>query len=116
MLGDHRAVQVEVDRVGRRIADPVDDHRGDALEGVLGDVRRRFSRRPGRRDKLVAGALHLLDEARDGQVSGDHGLEHFAAALQAGPALGALEIRVRRLGRGEGVGFVLETAYGDAHQ
>src|SRR5207237_8552849 len=97
-------------------ADAFHDHRRDARERVVGHVGRRFCCGPCRGYKLMPRALHLLDKACDRQVACHHRLEHLAATLQAGPALGALEIEKGRLGGGECVGLVLETAYGNAHQ
>ena len=116
VFGDHCAVEVEVDGIGVRVADTFDDHRGNALERVLGYVCRRLGGRPHGGDEPVAGALHLLDEPGDGQVPRHHGLEDLAAALQAWPAFRPLEILERRLRGREGVGLVLEPADRDAHQ
>ena len=68
MLGDHRAVQVEIDGVERaRRRDAVDQHLDDALIGVFGHMRRRRRRGEDGRDQFPAFGLRPPRQSRRGR-------------------------------------------------
>ncbi len=64
----------------------------------------------------MRGLAHDLDEARDRKVDSARAVEDVAAFEQRRPGAAAGEVVEGGLARGEGVGFVLETADGDAHK
>ncbi len=58
----------------------------------------------------MAGRARRLDEPGDAQAAPGDGVEEARPAHQAGPASALLELKVGRKNRGEGIGFVQETA------
>ncbi len=117
LVGHHRAVQVQIDRVGPLCARGVHDLAGDALERIGGHMRRRAGAGPDHRQqfRLVAGQFaDRADEAarRDIDVAQR---QHVGAAHHRGKALAADKVVVVGLGRREGIGFVLETGEKNAH-
>jgi hypothetical protein len=113
---DHGAVQVQIDAIQRqRLRQPLQDHRADAFERILGDRTRGAGRRPGSRYQGVPS--HGFDEARHRYVGARHRLEHGGPADQLGPAPAFLgKIFPRRARRRERIGLMLKAAYPDAHQ
>lgn len=111
----HGAMEIEIDGVhGQRLGEGGEQQGGDALVGLARDMGRRRGVGPSQRDELVARRARRLEKARDRHVDAGEGLEDRRPAREAGPGAGLEEIRVGRLGRGEGVGLVLEAGEGDA--
>ena len=115
MLGDHRAMQVEIDGVDRtRRGDAVDHHLCDALEGILGDMRARGRGRKDRRHQVPAFGLGRRDETRKPHIDAAQRFQHTAAHLHARPAAAMHKGVIGGLGRRKCVGLVQEAANGDA--
>ncbi|MNQ71465.1 hypothetical protein D3C85_861330 [compost metagenome] len=114
VFGDHRAVQVQIDGVVAAGPRRVEDFAGDALVGVAGHVGRRAGARPDYRVNGMALFHHGVDEASGRDVDLAQ-RQHVLAAHHGGKALAADEVLVARLGRGEGVGFMLETSDQNMH-
>ena len=75
MLRHHGAVQVEIDGIERTGGcDAVDHHLHDALEGILGDVRRRARAAGDRRNEFPAIFVSAVDEAGKADIDASH---HF---------------------------------------
>ena len=114
MVGDRGAVQVEVDRVEgaafERALHVADDHAGEALERVLGDLRRRRRPGPARRHEAPAALARRFDEAADRDVVADHRLDHRVAFDEGREGLAAVERGPVGARRREGVGLVQEAA------
>ncbi len=115
MLGHHRAVQVEIDRIELACRCKAVDHRlGDALEGVLGDMRTGRRRRKDRRDEVPTLGLGRLDETSEPHIDAPHVFQHAVAQLHARKPAAMDKGIIGRLGRRKRVGFVQEAADGDA--
>ncbi len=111
VLGHHRAMQVEVDRIERPEVRQV---RGEQLPhafvGVLGDVGCRRRRGPGQRDNFVAEFAQTLHRAGDRDVESLDACDHFRSMKKTRPGVGADEIVPGRLLRRKSVRFVLKAA------
>ncbi len=85
MLGDHRAVKIEIDGIeGARGGNVFQHHRHDALEGVFRDMGRRRRRTPDERhERMRAGGG--VEETGDGHVHAGEGGDKPLAPLQRGP-------------------------------
>ena len=85
MLGDHGAVQVEIDRIepARRL-DAVDQDLGDALVGIFGHMRRRAGGSEDRRYQLPAIGFGRLDEACEPDIDVAHSSSTSAPTAIAG--------------------------------
>ncbi|MGY4596467.1 hypothetical protein ACVWXL_004213 [Bradyrhizobium sp. GM22.5] len=118
MFRDHRAVQIEIDGVDRAGGcNAIDHDLHDALEGVLGDMRRRARAAGNRRNEFPAMGLGAVDETGEADIDAAHPLQHVGTLRHRRPAAAVLEVRERRLRRSEGVGLVQEAADGDTcHQ
>lgn len=118
MLGDHRAVQVKIDRIERTGGrDAVDHDLHNAFERVPGDMRRRACTAGDRRNELPAIGFGAVDETGQADIDAAHHLQHAGALRHRRPAAAMLEVLKRRLRRSEGVGLVQEAAEGDTcHQ
>ena len=115
MLGDHRAVQVEVNRVQRqRLAQPVTENLRYLFECILGHVAARLGGAPGERQQPVTVLARAIDESAERYIEPGHGLEQRLAGSQRRPAIGARESLEWRQVRREGIGFVLKTADRDS--
>jgi hypothetical protein len=111
MLGDHRAMQVEIDAVERHMrGEVVEDITGDLLIGVALDIRGGRRRAPAERQQLMAERLQRLDRAGDRQVEPLDRIDQLGPAHKAGPGVGPLEIGPARASRRKGVGLVLKPA------
>ena len=96
--------KAEVDGIERpRRPQPVEDEPRDVLVGVLGDVRGRRGRAPGRRHQAVPRPLRLLDEPRDRDVHAPHPVQKPGAGGQLRPRSPAIEVGEGRERRCEGV-------------
>src|SRR5690606_12565254 len=92
------------------------DHAGNALVGVTGDMAGRTGGRPGGGQQRMA-ALHGFDEARHRDVGPGHGLEQSRSADQLRPPAALLGEFFPRRPRGrEGVRFMLKAAYPYTHR
>ena len=118
MLGHHRAVQVEIDRIERAgIGDAVDHHLDDALERIPGDMGRGTGAAGDRRHQLPAIGFGGFDKAGEADIDLAHHLEDVGAVRHRRPAAAMDEIGIGRLRRREGIGLVQEAADGDTgHQ
>jgi hypothetical protein len=111
MLGNHRAVQIEVYRVQRlSIAQPGTDQVGHPLERVARDVTARFGGAPAKRQQLVPLLPRAFDKAGERDVEPLHDVDQFLPDAQTGPAIRALEILERRQVGRKSIGFVLKAA------
>ena len=109
VLGDHGAVQVEIDRVERpELAQVLVEQRPHLLVGVLGHVGGRRRRRPGQRHDLVAELGQPLHRAGDRDVEAFDARDHLRPAQQRRPGVGAHELLPGRLLRRERVRLVLK--------
>ena len=114
MFGDHRAVQVEIYRVelsGR--LDTVDHDFDDALERILGDMRRWARAAGDGGDQLPAFGVGLFDEAGEADIDATHHLEDVGADRHRRPPTAMHERLPGRLGGRKGVGLVQEATDGD---
>ena len=85
MLGHHRAVQIEIDRIERAGGrDAVDHHFGDALEGIPGDMGARDWRGGDRRHQFPAIGFGVFDKAGESDIDVAHDLEDIGARVIAG--------------------------------
>ncbi len=118
MFGDHGAVQVEIDSIEPTGAgDAVHHHLDDALEGILGDMRRGARAAGNRRHHLPAIGLRLRDKTCKSGIHVAHRLQNGGTLRHPGPAAAMHEVGIGGLGRREGVGLVQERANGDTgHQ
>ena len=117
MLGDHRAVQIEVDAVesvSELALEILEQHRGDALVRIARDAARRLGGAPEQRHAFVAQPAQLLHRSGRGQVDAGDRLEQRRPAREPRPGIGRDEIGVRREDVRERVGLVLNAAYRDA--
>ncbi len=114
MLGHHRAVQIEIDRIQwPGGGDAIDHDLDDAFVGIPGHVRARGGGTGNGRNQLPAIDLGLLDKASQADIDVAHDPEHIGALRHRRPAAAMHEIIVSRLRRREGVGLVQEAANGD---
>ena len=111
-LGDHRAVEVEIDRV--RAFDAVEDVGRDGFERVVGDGARGFGGTPEDWLEVMARREGALGKARDGQVHALGSGDDIGPAQKARPAIRHLELGQAGEALGEGVGFMLEACDGNA--
>ena len=96
MLGDHGAMQIEINRVDRtRRLDAIDDRFGDAFIGVLRHMRRRARGAPDGRHQLPAHRFGGRDEAGDADIDVAQLLEQFCALAHRRPAAAMYEVRHR---------------------
>ncbi|KGD18181.1 transcriptional regulator, LysR family domain protein [Burkholderia pseudomallei] len=114
LLGDHRAVQVEIDRVEAARLDRGDDLAADPLERAARHVRRRARARPHDRQQRVPARLRGPDEAADRHVDVAQ-RQHAGAARERRKAFAANEALIRRARRRERVGFVLKACNQNVH-
>src|SRR3954467_15647779 len=114
MLGDHGAMEIEIDSVERaRGLDQAQEPAGDALIGIALNMRRGRGRAPEQWDDLVL-ASSPAEETGDRQVDSVEGAEDRRAFGEARPAVRHLEVAIGRLQWREGVGLVLKSADGDS--
>ena len=115
MVGDHGAVQVQVDGVdGPRIGEAADDRAANAFERVLGDMGRRARRTPGESDELVAVCVQRGDGTRRGNVGAREARRDLCAIGERRPPTPLFERGEGGLRRCKRVRFMLETADRDA--
>ena len=107
MLGDHGAVQVEIDAVQRqRRGDALHQFPGDGLESLGRDMGGGARRAPERRHELPVPPTSGVDEAGSADIHALHRREDRFAARQRRPAATLQErLHSGHAGR-EGVGFV----------
>ena len=117
VLAHHRAVQVQVDPVGRqRRADAFDQFARQRLEGLDRDMGGGAGGTPQRRYGLPAPLASRLDETGGSDIDVPHRLEDRRAAGQRRPAAPLHESIHARLAWREGVGLVQETTEDDARR
>ena len=118
MLGYHRAMQIEIDRIERAGGrNAIDHYLDDALKRILGDMGGGGGATGDGRHHLPAIGFGGFDKARQPDIDLAHDLEHVGAFGHRWPAAAMHEIVKGRLRRRKGVGLVQETANGDAgHQ
>jgi hypothetical protein len=111
MLGDHRAVQIEIDAVERPCRRQIfKDGAGDLLVGIAIDIGGGRRRAPAQRHQLVPQFLQRLDRASDRDVEALDRVDQLGPAHKAGPGIGALKIGPGGALRRKGVGLVLKPA------
>jgi len=114
VLGDHGAVQVEVDGVeAAAAAEILEQHRRNPLERIARHRAGRLGGTPAERQQLVVQAARLVDETGHRQVDAADRVEERGAAGQAGPGIGRLEVGIRRRHLRERVRLVLDAAHRD---
>ena len=118
MFRDHRAMQIEIDAVdGAGGFDAIDDGLGDALIGILRDVRRWACGAPDGRHQLPAFRFRRRHKAGHADIDVAHFLEQLRALQHRRPSAALHERVINRLRWREGVGLVQEAANGDTgHQ
>jgi len=93
----------------------IDDLAGNALEGVVGDVGGRTRAGIDHRLEVIVERGDRLEEAADRQIHASQS-EHGVATAHRRKAFSVDKTLVSRLGRREGVGFMLETGNQDIFQ
>ena len=116
VLGHHRPVQVEIDRIEVRDGCEIfAQHADDALVRIAGDVRTRLRGSPHERGQLVPGGPCDVHEPNDRNVHVHQRVKQRRATRQSGPPVVLLELLVPRQGGRESVGLVIESANCDLH-
>ena len=115
VLGHHRPVQIEIDRVDRSLSLQIlDDPANHLLVGLALDIRGGRRRAPAQWHEFVAQRLQRLYGTGDRDVEPLDRIDQLRPAHKTRPGIGALKIRPGRLERGKGIGLVLEPADRDA--
>ncbi|MGY4307689.1 hypothetical protein ACVIJ6_004932 [Bradyrhizobium sp. USDA 4369] len=115
MLAHHGAVQIEIDAVERAGGLDAVDHRcGDALERLLGDMRRGAGRAGDGGNDVPAIGVRDRDETGLAGIDAAHGREHAGCIVDRGTAAAMHEGVVISLGRCKCIGLVQEAANRDA--
>ena len=114
MLADHRAMQVEKYRVDAAQRGQVfDHHASNGFKRAFLDMRGGAGVAPDRRQQFPV-LRRRRRKAREADILAGQCFQHAIAALQTGPAIGALEMSEGGLGGGERVRLVMETANGNS--
>ena len=114
MLGDHGAVEVEVDAVdGTHVGEVPRDLAHDALEGILGHVRRGRGGGPRETGRAMPCGVQRVEGAGGRDVGAGEAGHDRLAQRERRPRAALLECGEVRLARGEGIRLVLEAADGD---
>ena len=114
VLGDHRAVQVEVDAVdAASLLQPAQHFADDPLVRVARDVRGRRCRAPCEADGSVSRGVQRVQRTGRGDVGARQTRCDGVAERELRPTPAILERGIIRLRRRKGVGLVLESAYRD---
>ncbi len=112
ILGDHGAVQVEIDRIeGAVLAQVLVEQLPHALVGILSHVRGRRGGGPGQRHDLVAEFRELLYGTGDRDVVALDARDHLGAAQKRRPGIGADKFLPSGLLRRKRIGLVLKTTH-----
>ncbi len=117
MLADHCAVEIQIDPVQgsgrRRRAQVFQQHRGNALKRILGDMGRRRRGGPAQRDDIRPGIPQGFERTGHRDMHAVDGCQHCFAPGKAGPAARPFERAEICLHRGECIGLMLKSANRD---
>ncbi len=112
VLGNHGAVQVEVNRIERgMLHQALADQAGNPFESIFGHIAGGFRRAPEYRQQYVPLGLHVIHETGYGQIHSGNDIGHGRVQCQTGPTVVFFEFLESGETRRKGVGLVLKPGH-----